>query len=424
MGVRPSTRQASAGGRTLLAGIGEFGSRAGWEYFPIAFVGRLPFAMMIVGVLTLVSSATGSIALGGVTAASAGIGTAVCGPFTGALADRHGQRRVLLAAAAISILADVLMLVAVFLGASAALLVVLSIAIGGSTPQVAPFSRARLAGLAGGPRAGGSLGRGGSLVMSYESIADEASFVAGPVLVGLLTALINPAAPLLGSIVLTLTAIVAFAVHRTGRRVPGSAPVTALPPSERAFAVLIRPGILTLMAGMLLVGGVFGTVLTAVTAFMRERGAVGETGLVYGAMSVGAIVFVVGVAALPQRFGLGLRWPVFVIVGIAGCIVLASASALPGLIAGLALSGCGIGAALVTLFSLGAVSAPTGRVTTVLTALQSTLVVGQALATAAGGLLVEGTSAAAGFVLATALAAALCVVGAIRYLMPGPTESR
>jgi uncharacterized protein (TIGR03382 family) len=66
---------------------------------------------------------------------------------------------------------------------------------------------------------------------------------------------------------------------------------------------------------------------------------------------------------------------------------------------------------LVTLFSLGAEAAPPGRATTVLTALQSTLVVGQAVVTALGGVLVDASGSAAGFGVAAALVAVLLVLG-------------
>src|SRR5918998_4934375 len=69
---------------------------AGLSYFPLAFVARLPFAMMVVGVLTLVVAERGSVTLGGLNSAAAGIGTALAGPLLGAAVDRFGQRRVLL----------------------------------------------------------------------------------------------------------------------------------------------------------------------------------------------------------------------------------------------------------------------------------------------------------------------------------------
>ena len=50
---------------------------AGYAYFPIALIARLPFAMMVVGILTLVVSARGSLALGGATSAMTGLGTAL-----------------------------------------------------------------------------------------------------------------------------------------------------------------------------------------------------------------------------------------------------------------------------------------------------------------------------------------------------------
>src|ERR1043165_4055716 len=68
---------------------------AGFSYFPIAFVARLPFAMMVVGVLTLVVAERDSVALGGLTAAGAGLAPALPGPLLGPAADRFGQRRVL-----------------------------------------------------------------------------------------------------------------------------------------------------------------------------------------------------------------------------------------------------------------------------------------------------------------------------------------
>ena len=61
---------------------------AGFPYFLIAFIARLPFAMMVVGVLTVVVSARGSLSLGGLTSAAVGLGTACFGPLLGAAADR------------------------------------------------------------------------------------------------------------------------------------------------------------------------------------------------------------------------------------------------------------------------------------------------------------------------------------------------
>lgn len=413
MSERPPASPAAAGGRSRLrSDAARFARLTGWSYFPVAFAGRLPFAMMIVGVLTLVATARGSVAEAGLVAAAAGIGTAACGPGIGALADRAGQRRVLIAVSAVSILAGAGILIAVATGAPLAVLVLVAAVLGGSTPQVSPFSRSRLvafASLAGTPD---RRARATSFVMSYESVADEASFVLGPVLVGLLTALVHPAAPLIVAMALTATVVVAFALRSAPAMRDagaGSAPAPHLP----LGALLRSRRIPLLIVAMFLVGGVFGSTLTAVTAFMRERGQVEEAGIVYGAMSIGAIVVALVVAALPRRFGLAARWPAFAVLGVAGCAAMTLSGSLALLVPALALSGVGVGAVLVTLFSLGAEAAPAGRATTVLTALQSTLVVGQALITALGGALAEARGSAAGFAVATVLVMALLVLGLV-----------
>ena len=55
----------------------------GWAYWPIAFIARLPFAMMTVGVLMLVVAVTGSVRRGGLTSAAGGVGVVVAGPRLG-----------------------------------------------------------------------------------------------------------------------------------------------------------------------------------------------------------------------------------------------------------------------------------------------------------------------------------------------------
>jgi MFS family permease len=396
----------------LRGDIAAFGRLTGWGYYPIAFAGRLPFAMMIVGVLTLVATVRGSVAEAGMVAAVAGLGTAACGPGIGSLADRLGQRRVLLAVSCVSLVAAAGLLIAVALSAPALVLIPIALVLGGSTPQVAPFSRSRLVGFASRARAEERRARAISYVMSYESIADEASFVLGPVLVGLLTALVHPAAPLVVAMLLTATVVVAFALRTSAVDAVRTVADAAAPARRGLVAVLLTPRIVVLIGAMLLVGGIFGSTLTAVTGFMRERGAVEGAGIVYGAMSLGAIVVALMIAALPARFALVTRWPVFGILAVAGCGLLAMSATPTGVVLALTLSGCGVGAVLVTLFSLGAAVAPEGRSTTVLTALQSTLVVGQALVTAGGGALVDVAGSAAGFWATAGLAVVLVLLGA------------
>ena len=371
--------------------------------------------MMIVGILTIVATARDSIAEAGLAAACAGVGTAVCGPFVGTLADRLGQRMVLVACSLLSIVAVGALLALLATGAPIILIASVAFVAGGSTPQVAPFSRSRLVGFAGLVRSPARRGRAVSMVMSYESVMDEASFVIGPVLVGVLTSLIAPWAPLVAGAVLTATIVVAFALHRTGGVVGlGQSPRSAVG-SARSARIIVLAG------GMLLAGGVFGSILTALTEFMKARGIGAQTGIAYGAMSVGAIVVAVSVAALPPRFTLATRWIAFGALGLSGAVALVAASSLWGMVVALFLCGSGIGAVLVALFSLGARVAPAGRSTTVLTTLQSALVVGQAITTAVSGLVVQALGPTAGFWITVGFSGLLVVLAALyRWRFPEP----
>src|SRR6478609_1738282 len=82
--------------RGTLATYGELPRLAGKAFLPIAFLARLPFSMITIGTLLLVTTTTGSLALGGLASAAAAVGTALGGPTQGSLADRIGQRKVLL----------------------------------------------------------------------------------------------------------------------------------------------------------------------------------------------------------------------------------------------------------------------------------------------------------------------------------------
>src|SRR5690606_27105608 len=204
---------------------------AGLPYFVIAFIARLPFAMMVVGVLTIVVTARGSLALRRITSAAVGLGTAVIGPFLGAAADRFGQRPVLVAAAVLN---------AVMLGAFAAvvysplsegLILLSAFAIGASAPQVAPMSRSRLVTIIDEQMPSERRIRTTSATMSYESAADETVFVVGPFLVGVLASLIAPWAPIVLASALTLLFVGAFALHPTGRHVSAARSAGGAAPS-------------------------------------------------------------------------------------------------------------------------------------------------------------------------------------------------
>lgn len=390
---------------------------AGFPYFLIAFIARLPFAMMVVGVLTVAVTARDSLTLGGLTSAAVGIGTACIGPLLGAAADRYGQRPVLLTIAIANAAALVLFTIAASSGVSDAVLLLAAFAIGATAPQVAPLSRSRLVTMITERMPDSRHSRVIGSTMAYESAADETVFVFGPFLVGLLATLIAPWAPLVIAAGLTVVFVGAFALHPSGMRLSAarSGDGSALAPARELF----RLRLLVVVAGMLGVGFFFGAMLTSLTSFMADRGAPEQAGLLYGVMGIGSAVLALGVALLPPRFTLRWRWLAFSGILFAGTLLLIAVRDVPGMSLALALMGIGIGPTLVTQYSFGAANSPVGRSATVMTMLGSAVILGQSAGAAITGWAADGPGTATALFMPT-LAAAVVVAAGIANALLNP----
>ncbi|MGY2001672.1 MFS transporter [Blastococcus sp. SYSU DS1024] len=382
---------------------------AGLSYFPLAFIARLPFAMMVVGVLTLVVAERGSVTLGGLNSACAGLGTALAGPLLGAAVDRFGQRRVLVPVGLLNAsLLGAFPLVVASTAADAALLA-LSVLIGASAPQIAPMSRTRLMAIIRRSVHRDRRERVLSSTMAYESAADEMVFIVGPFLVGLLATAIAPWVAIAGASALTFVFVTAFALHPTGRLHPGTGRATDRQAPARE---LTRFPLLTVVVGTLGVGLFFGATLTSLTGFLAVDGDGDRAGLLYGVMGIGSAVFALGTAALPARFPLPARWLAFGSLLLAAAIGYACAGSVPALVAALAVLGCGVGPTLVTLYSLAASLSPAGRSATTMTMLGSAVVVGQAVASALTGVVADRLGAGTALVAPAVAAAVVVAAGA------------
>ncbi|GAA1242038.1 MFS family permease [Microbacterium phyllosphaerae] len=391
---------------------------AGLPYFLIAFVARLPFAMMVVGVLTVVVSARGSLSLGGLTSAAVGLGTACFGPLLGAAADRFGQRTVLLILAIANGAMLVLFTVVVYAGAADALVLISAFGIGATAPQVAPMSRSRLVTMITDRMPEAVRSRTLSGTMAYESAADETVFVFGPFIVGILASALSPWAPLVGAAVLTVVFVGAFALHPSARVVSVHRDGDGRAPSS--VSELFTPKVLIVVVGILGVGIFFGTMLTSLTSFMADRGAPEQAGLLYGVMGVGSAILALGVAWLPARFSLRARWLVFSGILLSGSVLLLFVDSPAMMMVALAIMGIGIGPTLVTQYSFGAARSPLGRSATVMTMLGSGIVVGQSLGAAVAGELAENVGTGSALILPIIAAAVAFAAGLVNWRLSIP----
>ncbi|MCF3120082.1 MFS transporter [Streptomyces arenae] len=370
----------------------------------VSFLGRLPVAMIQFGSVLLVTETSGSLATGGIVACALALGQVTAGPFVGRLADRRGQRAVVLAFSLVNAVA----IAAYTLGAVADLptpaLAALGVLAGATIPGIGPLARARVVPLV---RAKGGDDRLAGTVLSLESTMDELSFVLGPALVGLAAVAGNPAYAFGAAALLVAVCGTGFALHPTGRTARALAPST---PRARGQRPGLPRSVYVVRTGLVFLGVLLGACGAGITALTEEVGQPGQAGLVYAAMGVMSAVTGLSMAALPERFGLPARWRVTTAAAALLVLPLVWTDSLPGLYVAVTLFGAIFAPNLITGFALTERAVPPQRLAEGMTFASSAFVGGQAVTLAAAGRLAESRGAAAAFALGAAAACAAFVV--------------
>ncbi|MFB6836259.1 MFS transporter [Streptomyces sp. NPDC056361] len=380
----------------------------------VSFLGRLPTAMCQLGSLLLVAETSGSLATAGLTGGALAAGQTVAGPLVGRLADRHGQRGVVLAASLANAVAVTALVLAALAHAPTGGLMALGVLAGATVPQVGPLARTRSVALA---RRSGADDRLVGAVLSFEGTLDEVSFVLGPAFVGLAAALAHPAAALLAAALLLVVCGSAFALHPTAR---ATAPEPSASTRKSAAERTRLPGSAYALRGtMVLQGAMFGASQAGITALTEELGAPAQAGLVYAAMGVMSAAVGLSMAAVPARVGLTTRWR----AATAGLVVLSVpllfAGSLGALYAVVVVLGAAYAPHLITVFGLTERTVPAARLAESMAFLTSGIVGGQALALALSGRLAETHGAPAAFAVAVGAAAACAVLSwSVRVTAP------
>lgn len=395
----------------------------------VSFLGRLPTAMCQLGSLLLVARTSGSLATAGLVGGALAAGQTVGGPLLGRLADRHGQRPVVLAACWFDAFAVAALVAAALARAGALPLALAGLLAGAGVPQIGPLARTRLVALAHRARADDRLV---NTALSFEGTLDEMSFVLGPALVGLSATVAHPAVALGLAALLLAVCGSAFALHPTavavqpsdGRRglaprvgphraglhrawIPRARPPRARPPRARAPRVRMPRAVHGLRASMALQGVVFGACQAGITALTARVHQPAQAGLVYAAMGVMSAVAGLSLALVPARITLPMRRRVAAAALLVLSVPLLCVRSLGTLYPVVVVLGVAIAPHLITVFGLTERLVPAGRLAESMAFLTSAVVGGQALSLAASGRLAEAHGPSAAFAVAVGAAAAL-----------------
>ncbi|WP_243437727.1 MFS transporter [Streptomyces sp. FH025] len=389
-----------------------------WRFLAPALVARLPYAMLSMGILLLVTQTHGSYGTAGTVTAVAAVAQALIGPQTGRLADRFGQAAVLVPTVLVHAV-SVGVLTALALGhAPAWSLYLAAVPAGASVPQVGAMVRARWVARFTADGASPSTAARVSTAFAFESVTDEFTFVIGPILAANIAAFANPATALIAEASLTLVGGLAFASQR--RTAP--ARITPQPGTRRASA-LASPGVRLLAGAFLGVGAVFGGMQVSVNAFADSVGQHDAGGTVYGIFAGGSMLAGVLYGVIAWRRPVRDRMLMSYALLVLGCSTL---WAMPNLVA-LTVAGlvCGLAIAptLISGYTLVETLVADGAKTEAFTWLTGAIGLGLAVGSMAAGKLIDGHGPSVGFLVPVVGAGlGLLALASMRHLLAPPAE--
>jgi MFS family permease len=368
-------------------------------------VARLPMSMFGLAILLAVTGSGGTYTRAGLAAGISLLGQAVGSPVQARIADRIGQRRMLLPLLAAHGIGLGALVVVVDDAASGrlpfAVLGAAALVAGFTLPQIGALVRARWARLhTATPRL--------HTAYAWESVLDEVVFVVGPLLVVFLATGLHPLAGLVAIMVLALGGGFVFALLRATeppvRRWRGREGREPLPVATLAWMVV----------AFVFMGAIFGSVEVATVAFTEVLGAATAAGPVLavfagGSLLAGLVVGAVHWTATPRRrFVLGQG------ALAAAVLPLTFVDNLPLLFVAIFIAGFAISPTLIAGFSMVEAEVPASRLTEGLAWVSTALAIGVALGAAVAGPVIDQVGASEAYLVAFAcgvLATVACLVG-------------
>lgn len=351
------------------------------------FAARLPMSMRVLGSILMIRALTGSYVLAGAVAGTLTVAQALAAPRLGRLADRRGQRRVLLGALAAHGAGIGGLVLAAELGAPSWSFFPPAVVAGAAALPLGALVRVRWASLAGGTPAL-------ETAYAFEGILDEIIYVVGPVVVAALAVGVEPAAGLLGALALTAAGSLTLAAQRA------TEPVLVLDPDGLGTGAFASAVVRVVVGAFAALGVLLGAVDIAMVRFADEHHNTGTAGPLLGLCALGSLVGGAVYGAAAWRAGQGRRFVGATLVLSVGTAALL----LPGGISAMAIcalvAGIGIAPTLIAGNTLVQSSLPPSRLTEGLTWLSTGVAVGVAVGTTASGRLVDAADSRAGFILA------------------------
>lgn len=374
--------------------LGEPGALA---FSSAAMVARMPISMTGLGIVLLVSAATGSYALAGAISAAYLVASAALTVVQGRLLDQWGQPRVLTVAAVVNTAALLLLVGAVQADWPREVAFAAALLGGASMPAVGPAVRARWSHV---------LHRPADVQTAFalESVVDEMVFIVGPILVTVLATVWLPWTGLTAAAVIGLVGTLAYAgLRRTApparRHETGRGPLPTMP--WRAIVAI------SFVA--LLLGTTLGSAEVITVAFTEEQGVKRWAGFLLALWAAGSLLAGVATGAVHWRRGPGFRLRVGTLALAVAVAPLPWVGSVPVLAVVLFIGGFAIAPTMIATNSLIEECVPASRLAEGMALVHTGIVAGVAPGATLAGVVIDAHGASTAYVIPVVAG----VVGAI-----------
>lgn len=372
-------------------------------------VGRLPIGMYTLVFVLVVAAGTGSYAAAGLATAANSAATAVVSPLLGRIADRGRAVAVL----AICGVGEAALLIAMVLAlqADAPVPVVIAIAglAGALSPPIGAVTRVVLPRLAPDPA---------SVQTAYalDAIAVELTYVAGPAVVGIITALAGPYVATIVAAGITAIGTLALATAPAVRATYASRPAPVA--HTRRRSPLFARGMVVVLAVGFVLSAAYGVMEVAIPAHAEHLGHPSAAGLLVALWSTGSIVGGLIYSGLTLRMPPHVQYGVLMLLNVLGFGVILLGSGLVSLGAVLLFAGLFIAPLTAVEFLLVTGLAPAGTETEAFTWANTSVYLGFAAGSALAGTALGSVIGEADGLRASGLVAVgLVAVGAVLALV-------
>jgi MFS family permease len=358
------------------------------KFSVLALIGRMPISMDSLALIFIVVAVSDSYALAGALSAVASIVISIANPFWSRLADRIGQRKMLLRVVPLKILGLSLFIALVMNGAPVWTWFVSIILAELAAINTGGLVRRRWLHVLSPDKSTTAEDETDKHVVntaySYEALMDEIVFIVGPITATACATSIAPAAGLIAGMILMSIGLPLFAMQRATE--PPPSPVRVKDPHPPVIGI---PIVQAIALATTFTGGFFGAISITVVAFAESQGQKSYSGLLLGLWASGSAVMAIINGLIKWKTSYAGRFLIFLSALTIFSIPFIFVDSLLGLAIALFFNGFAIAPLIVNAYGIVQEAVPSEQITESFTWVVAGMPLGGAISSALGGWVID-----------------------------------